>query len=355
MEQQIAPMDNSYHRTDIPVLLIHNLDRSWPPEDIKLCVELSNLLTGAMREVGHPVTKVCVDDDNLSSLLSQFDPNKVIVFNWCEEIPGIPRSSWMVAQELERQGFAYTGADYAALVLSQDKRQIKRRLQEAGVPTPQWQITTSSSADNWHLFPAIVKPAFEHYSLGIASDSVVQSEAELIRRVSYVLEKHQQPVLVEEFIDGREFHVGVIGNGFLQMLPPAEIDFSAFTDIHNRLCTYETNFDRNSLSYQSVSARLPIEFTPEELSNMESVVLGAYRATHCRDYARMDLRWRDGVFYVLDVNHNADLSPDNSLMQAAEMVGYPYGRFGSLLVNLAAQRHPAFRNSTLSMTVDASV
>jgi D-alanine-D-alanine ligase len=77
---------------------------------------------------------------------------------------------------------------------------------------------------------------------------------------------------------------------------------------------------------------------------MESVVLGAYRATGCRDYARMDLRMRDGSFYILDVNHNADISPDGSLIKAAEMVGYPYGLFGSLLVNLAAERHPVFGN-----------
>jgi D-alanine-D-alanine ligase len=151
-------------------------------------------------------------------------------------------------------------------------------------------------------------------------------------------------VLLEEFIDGREFHVGVIGNGKLQMLSPAEIDFSAFTDIHDRLCTYETNFDRNSFAYQSVFARLPIAFTPEELSRMERAVLGAYRATNCRDYARMDVRLRDGIFYILDVNHNADISPDTSLIKAAEMIGYPYGQFGSLLINLAAARHPVFGN-----------
>jgi len=130
------------------------------------------------------------------------------------------------------------------------------------------------------------------------------------------------------------------------MLPPAEIDFSAFTDIHDRLCTYETNFDQNSLAYQSISVRLPIDFTPEELSCMERAVLGAYRAIDCRDYARMDLRMRDGIFYILDVNPNADISPDTSLIMAAEMVGYPYGRFGSLLVNLAAERHPVFGNGS---------
>ena len=79
---------------------------------------------------------------------------------------------------------------------------------------------------------------------------------------------------------------------------------------------------------------------------MEKAVLGAYRATNCRDYARLDLRMRDGEFYILDVNHNADLSPDNSLIKAAELVGYSYGQFASLLITLAAQRHPVFGNGS---------
>jgi len=331
-------------QTDLPVLLFHNLDRSWPQEDINMCLELGEMMTAAMQAAGHPVIRARLEDDRLSDLLSQYDPSKLVVFNWCEEVPGIPRSSWMVAQELERQGFTYTGADYPALVLSQDKRQVQQRLKEACIPTPVWRIYYSASQLDWDLFPAIVKPSFEHYSLGIARESVVQSPTELIKRIRYVIDKHQQPALVEEFIDGREFHVGVIGNVQLQMLPPAEIDFSAFSDIHDRLCTYDTNFNPDSLSYQSVCARLPIDFTPEELACMERVVLGAYRATSCRDYARMDLRLRDGVFYILDVNHNADISPDTSLIKAAEMIGFPYGHFGSLLVNLAAERHPIFGN-----------
>ena len=330
--------------TDLPVLLLHNLDRSWPQADIDLCLELGDLMFEALRAAGHPVMRARLEDDQLSNLLSGYDPTKLIVFNWCEEVPGIPRSSWMVAQELERQGFTYTGADYPALVFSQDKRQVQQKLKEAGVPTPLWKIYSSACVKDWDLFPAIVKPAFEHYSLGISRESVVVSPAELSQRVNYVIAQHQQPALVEEFIDGREFHVGVVGNGNLHMLPPAEIDFSVFDDIHDRLCTYEANFVPTSLAYQSTFAKLPIAFTSDQLARMESVVMGAYRATGCRDYARMDLRMRDGSFYILDVNHNADISPDGSLIKAAEMVGYPYGLFASLLVNLAAERHPVFGN-----------
>ncbi len=331
-------------KTDLPVLLIHNLDRAWPQADIDMCLELGDLMLASLQAAGHPVIRVRVEDNNLSNLLSCYDPSKLIVFNWCEEIPGIPRSSWMVAQELERQGFTYTGADYPALVFSQDKRQVQQKLQAAGVPTPEWKVFSSTNVMDWDIFPAIVKPAFEHYSLGISRESVVVSEAELNQRVNYVIAQYQQPVLVEEFIDGREFHVGVVGNDHLHMLPPAEIDFSIFNDIHDRLCTYEANFVPTSVAYQNSFAKLPIDFTTDELVCLQSAVFGAYRATGCRDYARMDVRMRDGCFYILDVNHNADISPDGSLIKAAEMIGYSYGLFGSLLVNLASVRHPVLGN-----------
>jgi D-alanine-D-alanine ligase len=329
-------------QTALPVLLLHNLDHSWPQYDIDQCLVLGEMMIDALQSEGHPLMLARLEDDKLARLLSQYDPNEVVVFNWCEEVPGIPRSAWMVAEELERQGFTYTGADYPSLVLSQDKRQVQQRLKDAHVPTPTWKVYCSAGELDWHLFPAIVKPAFEHYSLGIERESVVETTKELCDRVAYVVEKYQEPVLVEEFIDGREFHVGVVGNGKLQMLPPAEVDFSIFEDIHDRLCTYDANFNPESLAYQNSWAKLPVEFTREELKKMEKAVMGAYRATGCRDYARMDLRMKNGEFYILDVNHNADLSPDNSLIKAAELVGYSYGQFGSLLVNLAAQRHPIF-------------
>lgn len=309
-----------------------------------MCIGLGDRMTEEMRTAGHTILHARLQDDKLANLLSAYDPTELIVFNWCEEIPGIPRSAWMVAQELERQGFTYTGADYPALVFSQDKRQVQQRLKDAGIPTPMWKIFDPADKVRWDLFPAIVKPAFEHYSLGIARESVVETMSELTRRIRYIFDHHRQPALVEDFIDGPEYHVGVIGNSYLQMLPPFEIDFSAFTDIHDRLCTYDTNFNHNSISYQTVGTKPVIDFSSEELERLEQAVLGAYRATGCRDYARMDVRLRDGVFYILDVNHNADISPDTSVIRGAEMMGYSYGLFGSLLVSLAAERHPVFGN-----------
>lgn len=343
-------MDSQNDRTDLPVLMLYNLDPSWTPQDIQESQAVSLLLMNAMAEVGHPIQEICVQSAELETYLDGFNPNEHIIFNWCEELPGLTHSGSQVAQTLDRMGFTYTGASAEALAFSQDKRQVKARLRAQGIPTPQWQIYTPESANGWDRFPAIVKPAFEHSSFGVTRDAVVLSPEELTRRVQYVLDTFQQPALVEEFIDGREFHIAVLGNGRLHVLPPAEMDFSAFENVKDRLCTYESKFDPQSRPYNMIGLLLPAILTQEEQCQIETVAMDAYRLADCRDYARMDLRLRDGTFYVLDVNPNADLSPDTSLALAAELSGFSFGQLGSLLINLAAERHPRFRSGKKNTT-----
>jgi D-alanine-D-alanine ligase len=338
-------MENLTHNKVWPVLLIANVDPRESKEEIQESMDLIDNLVNALQEVGHTVTNIIVETNNLPDLLHPYRSDEYIVFNWCEEIPGIPRSDVLVAQELERYGFTYTGADAAALELSQDKRRVKEILMKSGIPTPAWKVYTSASQVDWSRFPAIVKPAFEHCSYGISREAVVESIGELISRVGYILEEWQQPAIVEDFIDGREFHVGIIGNGTLHVLPAGEIDYSVFDDVHDRLCTYESNFDKNSLAYQATAPKLPIVLSDDQVTSLEEIVKAAYRLTDCRDYARMDIRLRDDTFYLLDVNHNADISPDTSLVIGAELAGLSYGGFGSFLINQAAKRHPIFGSS----------
>jgi D-alanine-D-alanine ligase len=205
-----------------------------------------------------------------------------------------------------------------------------------------WQLYKSDKGIRWTSFPAIVKLAYEHSSYGITRESVVQTKEEMEKRVRYVINYMHQPALVEEFIDGREFHVGIIGNENLCVLPPAEIDYSPFDDIHDRLCTYESNFDPASKAYQLTHPKIPADLSKDQLGRLEAMVIAAYKVVGCRDYARMDIRLRDGIFYLLDVNPNPDISSNTSLTKGAELIGLSYGKLGSLLIQLAAQRHPIF-------------
>lgn len=327
---------------DLPVILLYNLDRSWPSSDIEEILALVQNLEEGLSAVGHATQTVCLEDDGLERLMAGCDPARQIVFNWCEEVPGIPRSSALVARKLEELGFTFTGADSQALQFSYDKPAVKERLLKKRIPTPCWQVFRGDEILDWDCFPAIVKPAYEHFSFGITQEAVVQTRQELARRVAHVAETYRQPVLVEDFIDGREFHISVVGNGRLKVFPIAEMDFSAIQEPSARLCTYDSKFEPASLDYQMIQVRLPADLSPEEKQQLEAVSIAAFRATNCRDYARLDIRQRNGTFYVLDVNPNADLSPDTSLALSAGMAGYSFGQFGSLLVKLAAHRHPAF-------------
>jgi D-alanine-D-alanine ligase len=327
---------------DLPVILLYNLDRSWPAADVDEILNLTKTLATGLTTVGHPTQTICLEEDNLERAISGCDPAWQIVFNWCEEVPGIPHSGYLVARELERLGFIFTGAGSRALAFSHDKPAVKACFHRHAIPTPCWQVYESIGSLDWDCFPAIVKPAHEHCSFGITHEAVVHTCQELSNRVAEVIKTFNQPVLVEDFIDGREFHVSVVGNGRLTVLPIAEMDFSAIREDHGRLCTYDSKFAPASADYQMIQLRLPAALSAEEKHKLEEIAIAAYRATDCRDYARLDIRQRNGTFYVLDVNPNADISPDTSVTLAAGLAGYSFGQFGSMLINLAAHRHPAF-------------
>ncbi len=332
-----------HRRRDLPVLLLHNVDPGWTSAEIAEAGEDVAALADALRALGHPVELAAVEDGGLAARLAGYEPRQHIVFNWCEELPGVPHSEPEVAAVLERLGFAFTGSSSRVLTFSQDKPEVKRVLDAAGIFTPPWAVYRRPSARDWTIFPAIVKAAHEHCSIGIAADSVVASRAELEARIDYILKEHGQPALVEEFIDGREFHVAAWGNGTVTVLPAAEMDYVGLTDIRDRLFTYDAKYLPGSRLYETIELCVPAELDGPARSRLERIVYSTYRATACRDYGRIDLRYRDGVFYVIDVNPNPDINPKTSMSYAALEAGYSYGEMGSHIVNLAAARHPVYR------------
>lgn len=335
-------MESVERRTDLPVLLLHNVDPSWEPSDVEVVFDAAMQLKSALREEGHPVVEVPVWNSELAVILKPFNPKGYIVFNWCEELPGVPRSDFVVAQILETLNFTYTGSPPQILEFSWNKPAVKELLHRKGIATPHWQVSQVSGADGWNCFPAIVKPTFEHSSNGITTDAVVMNPQELEERIACVQDMFHQPALVEDFIDGREFHVTLWGNGNIEVLPAAEMDFSALDNVRDRLCTFDSKFTPGSLHYEKIELRIPAELDESEHLKLTQTALRAYEAMGCRDYARIDLRARNGIFYVLDINPNADLSPDTSMVYAAEAAGLTYGVVGSRLVNFAAQRHSVF-------------
>jgi D-alanine-D-alanine ligase len=332
--------------SDLPVLVLVDVNPRWEPAEIQDRITGAEILTLALQQVGHQVNCIYVEKDELPESIHQFHPEEVVVLNLCDEIPGIPRSCALFAQLLEKQGYTFSGADSQALTRSQDKRIIKDMLTTHGIRIPKWKEVYQLNDFEWTTYPAIIKPAFEHCSNGITRNSVVKNREELNNRARFIDEAFRQPVMVEEFIDGPEFSIGVVGNETLWMLPPAEIDFSSVQDVQERLFTYDAKFTIESPAYQTIVPKIPARLSPAQGTQLEHLVKNAYRLTGCRDYARMDVRLRDGNFYLLDVNHNAAITPETSFVLSAYEAGLSYGQFGSLLVNLVAQRHTTYGKDT---------
>lgn len=337
---------------EMNVLLLYDFNPHWTSSEKEEVAEAHSRLTDALASAGYCIDLLPVVDQHFPQRLGSYDSKECVLFNWCDGIPGLHQSEWMVVRQLEQMGFVFTGSGSATLSLSYDKYRVKEALDRGGVTTPRWRLYKTSQENGWHDFPAIVKPAFGHCSEWLTSESVAMNEKELHDRISYLVDKVGLPALVEDFIDGREFHVSLWGNGRVEMLPPAEMDFSAFSDVHDRLCTYGAKFIPDSVHYQNIRTVLPSTLNEAELDELERVSMAAYKAIGCRDYGRIDLRLRDGVFYVLDINPNPDISEDASMASCAEHAGYSHGDMAGYLIKLAAKRHPVFGRKTAQHPVE---
>ncbi|MCA1810150.1 MAG: hypothetical protein LC725_12010, partial [Lentisphaerae bacterium] len=196
----------------LPVLLVYDLDPDWPAHDIQESLETSQQLKRALQRQGHAVSLLQARDGGLEKLLQPYRPEDWLLFNWCEGLPGIMHSEALAARIIQGMNFVYTGATPEVLEFNWNKHQTKQLLAMENVPTPRWQFYDENSTDGWNCFPAIVKLANEHCSLGVTTESVVMNRHELKRRIRHVQQTYRQPALVEDFIDGREFHVTLWGN-----------------------------------------------------------------------------------------------------------------------------------------------
>lgn len=319
------------------LILLHNLDANWPASDQKYIAQLIDRMVAGFQRFGFAVQQIAVRHD--LSVLDFYDPRQWLVFNWCEGFESKPWSDALVAKGLEVRRFTFTGSDSKTLAIAQDKWQVKKILQAAGVPTPNGVILDEKMpVREWKEFPAIVKPINQHGSFGVTRDSVVESTAALIKQVQWVKDTFGCFALVEPFLNDREFQVAVWGNRKVQALPPMELDYSAFTALGDRLYTYDSKFDPNSAGWSGIKWYCPAPIDEHLRQELERVAVGAYRALRCRDYARFDIRLYKGNPMVIDVNPNPDLDPTSVFPAATEAIGLDYAAMAVRIVELAAVR-----------------
>ena len=294
-----------------------------------------------LRRLGHRVSVLGVHGDvkRLIAGLSRRKPD--LVFNLMEMFGDNVFGDIPVTGLLELLGVRYTGSGPGELYLSQDKGLTKKLLAFEDILYPRYAIFSRQAAfetgGNLRM-PLFVKPLRSDASLGIGGKSLVHDAAALMERVAAIHKELEDSALAEEYIDGREFYVGVLGNGQLKALPPIEVDFTGFPEGVPKVMDSKAKWDERSKEYKgtkSVIATLPDELR----ARLQKVAVDAYRALRVKDYGRVDLRLTDtGEIYVLEVNASCYLEKSSEFAMAALASGLDYPRLIERVVNLASER-----------------
>jgi D-alanine-D-alanine ligase len=327
------------------VALLHGADAAEPPEDPVL-----GQIEEALRGLGHDVRRVGVaaDVEAVIAALKAAEPG--LVFNLSESFDGKSALESNVAALLNLLDLHYTGSSPAGLLMAGDKSLTKQVLGFQKIRTPEFATLFRGALD--HVgdlrFPLIVKPPQEDASLGITSRSVVRDVRELLGTMDALQREFQSPVLVEEFVDGREFYVGVLGNVNPQALPVVELDFSAFPADRPRVASYEAKWgeggsgsaEETGAEFAGTRSVFPTDLPPELVLRMQAVGVDAFNALRLRDYGRVDLRvTADEQIHVIEVNPNCYLEQSGEFARAAAAAGIAHDALVARIIDLATARY----------------
>lgn len=289
--------------------------------------------------------------DNLELMLSNLMKEKPdVIFNFIEIYKENSRLEMNIVGLYELLGIPYTGAPALALANCQNKILAKRLLSSGGIRIPRFYIVSTNSARYVHNlnYPLLVKPAFEDASVGIENESIVYNGKKLKTRIEYVLKHFQQPALVEEFIEGRELNVAVMGDKRLRVLPISEIDFTAMPDHLHNIVSYQAKWDPHHESYHKTIPICPALLPINIEKKAKEVAFKAFKVMGCRDYARVDIRLaKNNKLYVLEVNPNPDITEGAGFMRSAEYSGMTYAQALKRIVKYALNRHNNLKSATV--------
>ena len=298
----------------------------------------------ALGVLGYKASVFNVDEDvcRLVNFLKEEQPD--LIFNLCESVGNDATHEMHVAGIYELMGIPYTGSNAFTLGIALNKVLVKEILYCNGLPTPRFQLFKSPvriTLDESMAYPLIVKPSREDASIGIEPSSIVSNMGELRKRVRYVIEEYDQPALVEEYIDGRELNVAIMGNRKPVVFPISEIDMSTLPKRYPRIITYNAKWMKGTEEYEHTKGVCPALLPPALETQLKEMAMEAYRLLGCRDYARVDFRLsKDHQPYILEVNPNPDISDDAGFARSAGASGYGFEELVGKIVECALERMP---------------
>lgn len=301
----------------------------------------------AIEANGHKVHMVEADENAYLKLKKLKENNQVdLVFNISEGFYGEAREAQIPAM-LEMLGIPYTGSGPQTLAITLDKARTKEVLKYYNVPCSEFQVFYSEkdSLRKGLKFPLIIKPIREGSSKGIMNNSIVKNKKDLIKKVREVTTKFKQPVVAEEFLEGREFTVGLINKkGAIETLPIIEIKFDDLPKGMNKIDSYESKWFYDDPSKGLDPLVCPARINKKLEKEIIKTCINAFKFLGCKDMARMDLRMdKRGTPRILDVNSLPGLIPDpkenSRFPRAARTAGIKYEELIGMIINSAKRRY----------------
>tara|TARA_Y100000310_G_scaffold251715_1_gene258293 strand:- start:12864 stop:13940 length:1077 start_codon:yes stop_codon:yes gene_type:complete len=288
-------------------------------------VEVGEGVKKALEHYGHEVIFFDVNEKTFEILRkSKID----IAFNVCERFNGNSLFEPHVAAMLELLELPYTGSGPLTLATCINKARVKEILMHHQIPTPRYQVFYSKNKklDENMKFPLLIKPSQMDNSIGINQDAVVNNEIDLRKKVDKVIRTYNQPALVEEYIEGRDLDVGILGNGRnLVNLPIAEIEYQGFSSNQRKIFSYEAKWLKDSEIYNKIDYKYPTNIPKYLELKIKKIAADVYNVLGCRDYGRVDIRLsEDNIPYVLEMNPNPGISIDCSTPKVAKLLGLEY-------------------------------
>lgn len=311
-------------------------------EDAKACDVVVDQVSAALTEKGHKPTVLAVHSDINKLVAGLTQPRPDIVFNLMEMFSQDPFGDVDVAGLLDLLDLPHTGGGAGEMFLRQDKSLAKKLLAFDGILFPRFAVFPRNAGfetgGNLRM-PLFIKPLRLDASIGIDAKSFVTDAGSMMKKVVEIHEKFNDSALVEEFIEGREFYVGVLGNSEPQAFPPIEFDFSGLPEGAPHVADSRAKWVKSSAEYKgtkSVLADIPGELR----ARLQRVALDAYRALRVRDYGRVDLRLtQTGEIYVIEVNASCYLEKASEFAVASAASGMAYPDLIQKVLDLAMERY----------------
>lgn len=296
-----------------------------------------------LRELGHETTPLGVGSKlgEIGDAIRRFKPD--LVFNLLEEFRGHGTYVPYVLGYLELIGQAYTGCNPRGLVLADNKALSKKILRYHRIPVPDFAVFPRGkrvTRPSRLAFPLIVKAVAEHGSVGISQASVVNDDEKLAERVAFIHEQHQSEAMAEEYVDGRELYVGMLGNHRLRTLPIWEMHFQNLADGALPIATDKVKWDQRYQLERGIMTQAAQKIDDALGRQIDRLCRRAYRALNQSGYARMDLRLTpDGKVFLLECNPNPNISFGEDFAESAESAGIRYEQLIQRIVKLSLQYH----------------